>query len=90
MRFLITSAIPDLPKWVAIEMAKVEFARREALRRLSSTVQTPAPETCSSQPSTYIGRLVIFSLLVIMFIIRSCFAIKFQPPTCFFFFFFMS
>lgn len=59
MRFLITSAIPDLPKWVAIEMAKVEFARREALRRLSSTVQTPAPESCSSQPSTYVGRLAI-------------------------------
>ncbi|KAE8743203.1 hypothetical protein FOCC_FOCC011183 [Frankliniella occidentalis] len=57
MRFLITCAIPDLPKWVAIEMAKVEFARREALRRLSSTVQTPAPESCPSQPSTYIGSL---------------------------------
>lgn len=57
MRFLITCAIPDLPKWVAIEIAKVEFARREALRRLSSTVQTPAPESCSSQPSTYIGSL---------------------------------
>lgn len=57
MRFLITCAIPDLPKWVAIEIAKVEFARREALRRLSSTVQTPAPDSSSSQPSTYIGSL---------------------------------
>lgn len=37
LRFIISCAIPDLPEWVATEMAKVEFARREAWRRLSST-----------------------------------------------------
>lgn len=37
VRFLISYSIPDLPEWVATEMAKVEFARREAVRRFSST-----------------------------------------------------
>lgn len=50
IRFIITCAIPDIPHWVATEMAKVEFLRREAVRRLSST---PSPE---QQPSTVIGK----------------------------------
>ncbi|XP_074094463.1 anoctamin 8 white walker isoform X2 [Cotesia typhae] len=41
IRFIITCAIPDIPSWVATEMAKVEFLRREAVRRLSST---PSPD----------------------------------------------
>ncbi|KAK2578147.1 hypothetical protein KPH14_001345 [Odynerus spinipes] len=49
IRFVITCAIPDIPHWVATEMAKVEFLRREAVRRLSST---PSPE---QQPPTVIA-----------------------------------
>ncbi|KAI5710315.1 hypothetical protein M8J75_007605, partial [Diaphorina citri] len=41
VRFIISCVIPDLPDWVATEMAKVEFARREALSRISSTAVTP-------------------------------------------------
>ncbi|XP_076622385.1 anoctamin 8 white walker isoform X3 [Colletes latitarsis] len=48
IRFIIICAIPDIPHWVATEMAKVEFLRREAVRRLSST---PSPE---QQPATVI------------------------------------
>ncbi|XP_076764027.1 anoctamin 8 white walker isoform X2 [Xylocopa sonorina] len=53
IRFIIICAIPDIPQWVATEMAKVEFLRREAVRRLSST---PSPE---QQPATVIGRFVV-------------------------------
>ncbi|KYN13438.1 Anoctamin-8 [Trachymyrmex cornetzi] len=53
IRFVIICAIPDIPHWVATEMAKVEFLRREAVRRLSST---PSPE---QQPTTVIGRFVV-------------------------------
>lgn len=49
IRFFIICAIPDVPNWVATEMAKVEFLRREAARRMSST---PSPD---QQPSTVIG-----------------------------------
>ncbi|XP_011334900.1 anoctamin-8 isoform X2 [Ooceraea biroi] len=49
IRFVIICAIPDIPHWVATEMAKVEFLRREAVRRLSST---PSPE---QQPTTVIA-----------------------------------
>ncbi|XP_076545995.1 anoctamin 8 white walker isoform X3 [Osmia lignaria lignaria] len=49
IRFIIICAIPDIPHWVATEMAKVEFLRREAVRRLSST---PSPE---QQPATVIA-----------------------------------
>lgn len=41
IRFLISCLIPDKPQWVATEMAKVEFARREAVNRLSSATTTP-------------------------------------------------
>lgn len=37
LRFLISYSIPDLPVWVAHEMAKVEFARREAVRKFSNS-----------------------------------------------------
>lgn len=56
---MITCAIPDLPSWVATEMAKVEFARREACRRLSSTVASPTPDVTIPPPGLVIGRLVI-------------------------------
>ncbi|XP_047117535.1 anoctamin-8 [Schistocerca piceifrons] len=60
LRFLISCAIPDVPEWVATEMAKVEFARREACRRLSSTTaSTPARDSAVSAPSTVIGRFVV-------------------------------
>lgn len=41
IRFLISCLIPDKPQWVATEMAKVEFARREAVNRISSATTTP-------------------------------------------------
>ncbi|OXU19847.1 hypothetical protein TSAR_010383, partial [Trichomalopsis sarcophagae] len=50
IRFVIICAIPDIPSWVATEMAKVEFLRREAVRRLSST-----PSPTDHQPATVIG-----------------------------------
>ena len=59
MRFIITCAIPDLPSWVATEMAKVEFARREACRRLSSTAASSTPDVTVPPPGLVIGRLVI-------------------------------
>ena len=59
LRFIITCAIPDLPSWVATEMAKVEFARREACRRLSSTAASPARDVTVPPPGLVIGRLVI-------------------------------
>ncbi|XP_016840084.1 anoctamin-8 isoform X4 [Nasonia vitripennis] len=49
IRFVIICAIPDIPSWVATEMAKVEFLRREAVRRLSST-----PSPTDHQPATVI------------------------------------
>ncbi|XP_046581534.1 anoctamin-8-like [Haliotis rubra] len=36
LKFSIAFAIPDIPDWVALEMAKVEFQRREALKRLEA------------------------------------------------------
>lgn len=46
LRYIISHSIPDLPDWVATEMAKVEFARREAVRRSSaaSTAEVPLSE----------------------------------------------
>lgn len=60
IRFLISCAIPDLPEWVATEMAKTEFARREATR-LSFANTTPPPATTTAAPpadEVSIGRLV--------------------------------
>ncbi|CAH0383350.1 unnamed protein product [Bemisia tabaci] len=57
LRFFISCGIPDLPDWIATEIAKVEFARREALSRLSSTAHTPGPTPPSSALS--IGRFMV-------------------------------
>ncbi|XP_050715998.1 anoctamin-8-like isoform X3 [Eriocheir sinensis] len=48
LKYGISYAIPDIPEWVATEMAKVEFQRREALRRLSTSNSPPTRE--DSQP----------------------------------------
>ncbi|MPC57690.1 Anoctamin-8 [Portunus trituberculatus] len=48
LKYGISYAIPDIPDWVATEMAKVEFQRREALRRLSTSNSPPTRE--DSQP----------------------------------------
>lgn len=56
IRFVIICAIPDIPTWVATEMAKVEFLRREAVRRLSST-----PSPSEQQSSTVIGIIYIYA-----------------------------
>lgn len=42
IRFIITCAIPDIPSWLATEMAKIEWARRES-SRVGNTA-TPSPE----------------------------------------------
>ncbi|CAH0551679.1 unnamed protein product [Brassicogethes aeneus] len=53
IRFIITCAIPDIPGWLATEMAKIEWARREASRMSNST---PSPEELSSK---LIGRFSV-------------------------------
>ncbi|CAH1111241.1 unnamed protein product [Psylliodes chrysocephalus] len=53
IRFIITCAIPDIPGWLATEMAKIEWARREASR---ITTNTPSPEELSSK---LIGRFSV-------------------------------
>lgn len=68
IRFVIVCAIPDMPSWIATEMAKVEFARREAVSRLSST-----PSPSEHQSSTVIGMFrmlceFFFFLLFVSFI----------------------
>lgn len=47
IRFIITCAIPDIPAWLATEMAKIEWARREA-SRLANT-STPTPEELNAK-----------------------------------------
>ncbi|XP_050315766.1 anoctamin-8 isoform X2 [Anthonomus grandis grandis] len=42
IRFIITCAIPDIPGWLATEMAKIEWARRNASR--VAYTNTPTPE----------------------------------------------
>ncbi|XP_073999029.1 anoctamin 8 white walker isoform X2 [Rhodnius prolixus] len=74
VRLIVKVAIPDIPEWVATEMAKVEFARREAMRKFSSTgtppsAQQPEPSLSSGTEkptvdeeetaSTSIGRFVV-------------------------------
>lgn len=56
IRFVISCVIPDIPSWVATEMAKVEFLRREAVRRLSST-----PSPSEQQSTTVIGMSRIYT-----------------------------
>ncbi|XP_074035844.1 anoctamin 8 white walker isoform X2 [Leptinotarsa decemlineata] len=53
IRFIITCAIPDIPGWLATEMAKIEWARREASR---ITNNTPSPEEVTSK---LIGRFSV-------------------------------
>ncbi|CAG9859654.1 unnamed protein product [Phyllotreta striolata] len=53
IRFIITCAIPDIPGWLATEMAKIEWARREASR---ITTNTPSPEEITSK---LIGRFSV-------------------------------
>ncbi|XP_057653457.1 anoctamin-8 [Diorhabda carinulata] len=53
IRFIITCAIPDIPGWLATEMAKIEWARREASRISNST---PSPEELTSK---LIGRFSV-------------------------------
>ncbi len=41
----ISYAIPDIPSWVATEMAKIEWKRREAEKITSNTVSGLTPES---------------------------------------------
>ncbi|CAL4077774.1 unnamed protein product, partial [Meganyctiphanes norvegica] len=50
VKYGISYAIPDIPEWVAKEMAKVKFQRREALRRVS-TSNSPPTRDDSGPPS---------------------------------------
>lgn len=53
IRFIIICAIPDIPGWLAAEMAKIEWARREASRITNST---PSPEEITAK---MIGRFSV-------------------------------
>lgn len=55
IRFIITCAIPDIPGWLATEMAKTEWARRNANR--AATTATPSPE--ETIQSKTIGRFSV-------------------------------
>ncbi|KAK3856827.1 hypothetical protein Pcinc_036878, partial [Petrolisthes cinctipes] len=67
LKYGISYAIPDIPEWVATEIAKVEFQRREALRRLSTSNSPPTRE--DSQPSSPRHKTCIYSVneLVLLF-----------------------
>lgn len=39
LHYLISYSIPDVPEWIATEIAKVEFARRQAACPCSSSLQ---------------------------------------------------
>ncbi|KAB0803967.1 hypothetical protein PPYR_00937 [Photinus pyralis] len=54
IHFLITCAIPDMPSWLATEMAKIEWARRE-ISRVSVTA-TPSPDDAMTK---LIGRFSV-------------------------------
>ncbi|KAL3287914.1 hypothetical protein HHI36_002370 [Cryptolaemus montrouzieri] len=54
IRFIITCAIPDIPGWLATEMAKIEWARREASR--STTTASSSPDEQNYQT---IGRFSV-------------------------------
>lgn len=51
IRFIITCAIPELPGWLATEMAKIEWARREASK--TTTTATPSPEETAKTIGRY-------------------------------------
>ncbi|KAL1514378.1 hypothetical protein ABEB36_003645 [Hypothenemus hampei] len=54
IRFIITCAIPDIPGWLATEMAKIEWARRNASR--AGNTATPSPEEVEAKT---IGRFSV-------------------------------
>lgn len=54
LKYGISYVIPDIPAWVATEMAKVEFQRREALRRLSTSNSPPTREESQSPSPRYL------------------------------------
>ncbi|XP_066152104.1 anoctamin-10 isoform X2 [Euwallacea fornicatus] len=54
IRFIITCAIPDIPGWLASEMAKIEWARRNANRTINTA--TPSPEEIQAKT---IGRFSV-------------------------------
>ncbi|XP_022912435.2 anoctamin-10 isoform X1 [Onthophagus taurus] len=56
IRFIITCAIPDIPGWLATEMAKIEWARREASR--VGATGTPSPDEILPTSKT-IGRFSV-------------------------------
>ncbi|CAG9766242.1 unnamed protein product [Ceutorhynchus assimilis] len=55
IRFIITCAIPDIPGWLATEMAKIEWARRDSNRTANYTA-TPTPEEIQAKT---IGRFSV-------------------------------
>ncbi|XP_033120637.1 anoctamin-8-like isoform X2 [Anneissia japonica] len=44
-KFAIAYAIPDIPHWVSLQMAKLEFNRREALKKLDQAAMASAKES---------------------------------------------
>lgn len=73
IRFIITCAIPDIPGWLAAEMAKIEFARREASRTKNAT---PSPEEITSK---LIGRYTQFKRIYWSFILTLLFRFSVSP-----------
>lgn len=57
VRFVITSVISDMPGWLATEMAKIEWARREA-GRVAATA-TPSPDEAVAVGHKLIGRFSV-------------------------------
>ncbi|XP_070542017.1 anoctamin-8-like isoform X2 [Ptychodera flava] len=49
MKFAIAYAIPDVPHWVSIEMAKLEFVRRTALKKMELEMAKSAKEASKEQ-----------------------------------------
>lgn len=74
IRFLITCAIPELPSWLATEVAKLEWARREA-GRLTATA-TPSPDPVDPATAQLIGRFQVSPSHTA----RSPAEINLQPP----------
>lgn len=59
IRFIITCAIPELPSWLATEMAKIEWARREASRTTTTAAPSPpSPEETSKTIGRYGNRSI--------------------------------
>ncbi|XP_060518982.1 anoctamin-8-like isoform X3 [Cylas formicarius] len=56
IRFIITCAIPDIPGWLATEMAKIEWARRNSSRTAATATPSPSPEEINERT---IGRFSV-------------------------------